>query len=160
MSHVCASVTLFAQCCFKQIRPQVLFNSKLEVYKSWGETAGHLHILTPPDLANLAFPNCSFMFQCLHFSLRLIVAQSHHSCSCLLFIFWEAQGDLSGEAGRADLFVHQHGRLLIAPTIFTNTFTITYNTNSNAIFTPTTSLPPQLRPHSLRALWPMCLPVR
>ena len=41
-----------------------------------------------------------------------------------------------------------------------NTFIITYNTNSNAIFTPTTSLPPQLRPHSLRALWPMCLPVR
>ena len=86
MSHVCASVTLFAQCCFKQIRPQVLFNSKLEVYKSWGETAGYLHILTPPELANLAFPNCSFMFQCLHFSLRLIVAQSHHSCSCSLFI--------------------------------------------------------------------------
>ena len=85
MSHVCASVTLFAQCCFKQIWPQVLFNSKLEVYKSWGETAGHLHIFTSPDLANLAFPNCSFMFQCLHFSLRLIVAQSHHSCSCSLF---------------------------------------------------------------------------
>ena len=56
--------------------------------------------------------------------------------------------------------INVHGRLLIAPSIFTNTFTITYDTNSNAIFTPTTSLPPQLRPHSLRALWPMCLPVR
>ena len=82
MSQVCASVTLFAQCCFKQIRPQVLFNSKLEVYKSWGETAGYLHILTPPELANLAFPNCSFMFQCLHaLSLPKVIIPVHVRCS-------------------------------------------------------------------------------
>ena len=71
-----------------------------------------------------------------------------------------ASGDLSGEAGRADLFLYQHGRLLIAPSIFTNIFAITFNTNSNAIFRPTTSLPPQLRPPPLQRLWSMYLPVR
>ena len=71
-----------------------------------------------------------------------------------------ASGDLSGEAGRADLFLYQHGRLLIAPSIFTNICAITFNTNSNAIFRPTTSLPPQLRPPPLQRLWSMYLPVR
>ena len=91
---------------------------------------------------------------------RLSPSSTSPTASLASCCFWEALGDLSGEAGCADLFLHQHGRLLIAPSIFTNILAITFNTNSNAIFRPTTSLPPQLQPPSLQRLLSMYLPVR
>ena len=50
---------------------------------------------------------------------------------------------------KLDVLAFSSINILIVPSISTNIFAITFNTNSNAIFRPTTSLPPQLRPAPL-----------
>ena len=80
MSHVCASVTLFAQCCFKQIWPQVFFNSKVEVYKSWRDL----------ETARLKFIILGGPFQKQCWSLQVLGGNSwSRSCIFWLPLIWQ-----------------------------------------------------------------------
>ena len=78
---------------------------------------------------------------------RFSSSSTSQTSSLAACLFWLANSDHNGEAGRADLFLRQLGRLLIS-------------TTNTTILTATSSLLQLQLQGSLRGLWKALLPLR